>query len=73
MSSRTRCRDDRTVDVNRIDVAQTYIPSSSLLDEVKAAYAHDVDAKQLIEFPSAPSDKACRKLPLVYERVHIGI
>ncbi|OWY93236.1 reverse transcriptase, partial [Phytophthora megakarya] len=37
---------------------RTYTPSSSLLDEVKAAYAHDADAKQLIEFLSAPSDKA---------------
>ncbi|OWZ00633.1 reverse transcriptase [Phytophthora megakarya] len=48
----------RTVDVNRIGVARTYTPSSSLLDEVKAAYAHDAFAKQLIEFLSAPSDKS---------------
>ncbi|OWY94190.1 reverse transcriptase, partial [Phytophthora megakarya] len=46
------------VDVNKVDVARTYTPSSFLLDEVKTAYAHDADAKQLIE------------LPLVYERVH---
>ncbi|OWZ14064.1 reverse transcriptase [Phytophthora megakarya] len=32
--------------------------ADSLLDEVKAAYANDADAKQLIEFLSAPSDKA---------------
>ncbi|OWZ16877.1 reverse transcriptase [Phytophthora megakarya] len=49
-------------DVNRIDVARTYTPSSSLLNEVKTAYAHDADAKQLIEFLSAPSDKARRKV-----------
>ncbi|OWY93640.1 Retrovirus Polyprotein [Phytophthora megakarya] len=54
----------KTVDVNRNDVARTYTPSSSLLDEVKAACAHDADAKQPIEFLSAPSDKARRKLAL---------
>ncbi|OWY99524.1 LOW QUALITY PROTEIN: reverse transcriptase [Phytophthora megakarya] len=63
MSSRTRCC-VKTVDINRVDVARTYTPSSSLLDEVKAAYAHDADAKLLIEFLSAPSDKACRNLRL---------
>ncbi|OWY98669.1 hypothetical protein PHMEG_00030509 [Phytophthora megakarya] len=47
---------------SRIEVARTYTPSASLLDEVKAAYAHDADAKQLIEFLSSPSDKARRKL-----------
>ncbi|OWZ02415.1 reverse transcriptase [Phytophthora megakarya] len=52
----------KTAGINRIDVARTYTPSSSLLDEVKAAYAHDTDAKQQIEFLSAPSDKARRKL-----------
>ncbi|OWY91384.1 reverse transcriptase, partial [Phytophthora megakarya] len=31
----------KTADVNRIVVARTFTPSSSLLDEVKAAYAHD--------------------------------
>ncbi|OWY96214.1 LOW QUALITY PROTEIN: Gag/polymerase/env Polyprotein [Phytophthora megakarya] len=50
----------KTADFNRIDVARTYTPSSSLLDE--AACAHDADAKQLIESLSAPSDKARRKL-----------
>ncbi|OWZ15109.1 reverse transcriptase [Phytophthora megakarya] len=59
-----------TVDVDRIDVARTYTPSSSLLDEVKAAFALDADAKKLIELLSAPSDKAPRKLALVYERMH---
>ncbi|OWZ20883.1 reverse transcriptase [Phytophthora megakarya] len=49
----------RTIDVHRIDVARTYTPSSSSLDEVKAACTN---AKQLIEFLSAPSDKPRRKL-----------
>ncbi|OWY95593.1 Retroelement, partial [Phytophthora megakarya] len=48
----------KTVDINRVDVARTYTPSSSLLDEVKTACAQDADAKQLIEFLSAPSDKS---------------
>ncbi|OWY95677.1 reverse transcriptase [Phytophthora megakarya] len=52
----------KTVDINRVDVTRNYTPSSSLLDEVKAAYAQDADAKQLIEFLSAPSDKSRRKL-----------
>ncbi|OWY93140.1 reverse transcriptase, partial [Phytophthora megakarya] len=52
----------KTVDINRVDVVRNYTPSSSLLDEVKAAYAHDADAKQLIEFLSAPPDKTRRKL-----------
>ncbi|OWY91903.1 Retroelement [Phytophthora megakarya] len=52
----------KTADINRIDVARNYTPLSSLLDEGKAAFAHDADAKQLIEFLSAPSDKARRKL-----------
>ncbi|OWZ05726.1 reverse transcriptase [Phytophthora megakarya] len=47
----------KTVDVNQIDVARTYTPSSFLLDEV-----NDSNAKQLIEFLSAPSDKARWKL-----------
>ncbi|OWZ01884.1 reverse transcriptase, partial [Phytophthora megakarya] len=48
----------RTADINRIDVARAYTPSSPLLDEVKAAYADDADAKRLIEFLSAPSYEA---------------
>ncbi|OWZ02830.1 Retrovirus Polyprotein [Phytophthora megakarya] len=63
----------KTADANRIDVARTYTLSSTLLDEVKAAYAHNADAKQLIEFLSAPSDKARWKLAPVYEQVHTGI
>ncbi|OWY93024.1 Retrotransposable element [Phytophthora megakarya] len=71
--SRRRDYAVKTADINRIDVVRTYTPSSSLMDEVTAAYAHDADAKQLIEFLSAPSDKARRKLALVYEQVHTGI
>ncbi|OWZ22522.1 Retroelement [Phytophthora megakarya] len=52
----------KTADVNRIDVIRRYTLSSSLLDEVKVPYAHDADAKQQIEFLSAPSDKARWKL-----------
>uniref|UniRef100_H3GU71 Reverse transcriptase domain-containing protein n=1 Tax=Phytophthora ramorum TaxID=164328 RepID=H3GU71_PHYRM len=37
-------------------------PSSSLLDDVKATYAHDADAKQLLEYFSTPSDKSRQKL-----------
>ncbi|OWZ04988.1 reverse transcriptase [Phytophthora megakarya] len=46
----------KTVDVNRRSDIYTVAVF------VKAAYAHDADAKQLIEFLSAPSDKARRKL-----------
>ncbi|OWY93978.1 reverse transcriptase [Phytophthora megakarya] len=61
----------KTVNVNRIDVARTYTPSSSLLDEVAGACAHDADAKQLIEFLSAPSDKTRLKLaPRLRARAH---
>ncbi|OWZ07934.1 reverse transcriptase, partial [Phytophthora megakarya] len=52
----------KTADINQIYVARRYTLSSSLLDEVKAADDADADAKQLIEFLLAPSDKACRKL-----------
>ncbi|OWZ06716.1 Retrovirus Polyprotein, partial [Phytophthora megakarya] len=51
----------KTVAVNRIDLARTYTPSSSLMDEVKAAFAHDTDVKQLIEFLSVSFDQARRK------------
>ncbi|POM71574.1 DNA/RNA polymerase [Phytophthora palmivora] len=53
----------KTADANTIGVVKTYIPSSSLVDDVKAAYANDADTKQLIEYLSAPSDKARRQLP----------
>ncbi|POM73037.1 Hypothetical protein PHPALM_10156, partial [Phytophthora palmivora] len=66
-------------DANTIGVVKTYIPSSSLVDDVKAAYANDADTKQLIEYLSAPSDKARRKLPAHLRarahryRVHEGL
>uniref|UniRef100_H3H744 Reverse transcriptase domain-containing protein n=1 Tax=Phytophthora ramorum TaxID=164328 RepID=H3H744_PHYRM len=49
-------------DANCVGVVRTTTPSSSLLDEVKAAYAHDADAKQLLEYFSTPSDKSRQKL-----------
>ncbi|KAL4118119.1 hypothetical protein PRIC2_010446 [Phytophthora ramorum] len=49
-------------DANAVGVVRTTTPSSSLLDEVKAAYAHDADAKQLVEYFSTPSDKSRQKL-----------
>uniref|UniRef100_H3H3Q1 Integrase catalytic domain-containing protein n=1 Tax=Phytophthora ramorum TaxID=164328 RepID=H3H3Q1_PHYRM len=49
-------------DANAVGVVRTTTPSSSLLDEVKAAYAHDADAKQLLEYFSTPSDKSRQKL-----------
>ncbi|OWZ12889.1 reverse transcriptase [Phytophthora megakarya] len=47
----------KTIDANRIDVARTYTPSS-------AAYAHDANAKRLIEFLFTPSVKERWKLTL---------
>ncbi|KAL4115762.1 hypothetical protein PRIC2_012768 [Phytophthora ramorum] len=49
-------------DANAVCVVRTTIPSSSLLDDVKAAYAHDADVKQLLEYFSTPSDKSRQKL-----------
>uniref|UniRef100_H3GYE8 Reverse transcriptase domain-containing protein n=1 Tax=Phytophthora ramorum TaxID=164328 RepID=H3GYE8_PHYRM len=49
-------------DANAVGVVRTTTPSSSLLDDVKAAYAHDADAKQLLEYFSTPSDKSRQKL-----------
>ncbi|POM67541.1 LOW QUALITY PROTEIN: Reverse transcriptase, partial [Phytophthora palmivora] len=60
----------KTADANTIGVAKTYIQSSSLVDDVKAAYANDADTKQLMEYLSAPSDKARRKLPAHFARAH---
>ncbi|KAG3041233.1 hypothetical protein PC121_g23407 [Phytophthora cactorum] len=55
--------DFRTTDSNRIGVESVSAPSSSsLIDDVKAAYASDADAKQLLSYASAPSDEARRKL-----------
>ncbi|KAG6579999.1 reverse transcriptase [Phytophthora cinnamomi] len=51
------------VDVNAIDAMRSSKPTSSLLDDVKAAYAHDADAKLLLAYGTAPSDKSRQKLP----------
>ncbi|KAG3196010.1 hypothetical protein PC128_g8029 [Phytophthora cactorum] len=53
----------KTADANQIGVERVSAPSSSLIDDVKAAYASDADAKQLLSYASAPSDEARRKLP----------
>ncbi|KAG3232237.1 hypothetical protein PI124_g22674 [Phytophthora idaei] len=50
----------KTADANRIGVESVSAPSSSLIDDVKAAYASDADAKQLLSYTSAPSDEARR-------------
>ncbi|GMF82204.1 unnamed protein product [Phytophthora fragariaefolia] len=49
-------------DANAIGVVRTSIPSLSLLDDVRSAYANDTDAKQLINYFAAPSDKSRQKL-----------
>ncbi|KAG3017433.1 hypothetical protein PC121_g8591 [Phytophthora cactorum] len=61
----------KTADANRIGVERVSAPSSSLIDDVKAAYASDADAKQLLSYASAPSDEARRKLaPDLCARAH---
>ncbi|KAG3081462.1 hypothetical protein PI124_g13374 [Phytophthora idaei] len=45
----------KKADANRIGVESVSAPSSSLIDDVKAAYASDADAKQLLSYTSAPS------------------
>ncbi|KAG3204054.1 hypothetical protein PC129_g22644 [Phytophthora cactorum] len=61
----------KTADANRIGVERVSAPSSSLIDDVKAAYASDADAKQLQSYASAPSDEARRKLaPHLRARAH---
>ncbi|KAG3230771.1 hypothetical protein PI124_g24131 [Phytophthora idaei] len=61
----------KTADANRIDVERVSAPSSSLIDDVMAAYASDADAKQLLSYASAPSDEAHRKLaPHLRARAH---
>ncbi|GMF61449.1 unnamed protein product [Phytophthora fragariaefolia] len=49
-------------DANAIGVVRTSTPSSSLLDDVRSAYANDADAKQLLNYFAAPSDKSRLKL-----------
>ncbi|KAG3201119.1 hypothetical protein PC128_g4133 [Phytophthora cactorum] len=61
----------KTADANRIGVESVSSPSSSLIDNVKAVYASDADAKQLLSYASAPSDEARRKLaPHLRARAH---
>ncbi|KAG3161050.1 hypothetical protein PC128_g20892 [Phytophthora cactorum] len=61
----------KTADANRIGVERVSAPSSSLIDDVKATYASDADAKQLQSYASAPSDEARRKLaPHIRARAH---
>ncbi|KAG3131897.1 hypothetical protein PC128_g26540 [Phytophthora cactorum] len=61
----------KTADTNRIGVESVSAPSSSLIDDVKAAYASDADAKQLLSYASVPSDEARRKLaPHLRARAH---
>ncbi|GMF61131.1 unnamed protein product [Phytophthora fragariaefolia] len=58
-------------DANTIGVVRTSTPSSSLLDDVRSSYANDVDAKQLLNYFAAPSDKSRQKLTKhVRARVH---
>ncbi|KAG3069003.1 hypothetical protein PC121_g9980 [Phytophthora cactorum] len=52
----------KTADANRIGVERVSAPSSSLVDNVKAAYASDADTKQLLSYASVHSDEARRKL-----------
>ncbi|KAG3131886.1 hypothetical protein C6341_g23156 [Phytophthora cactorum] len=67
-------RPDYTVKIanaNRIGVERVSAPSSSSIDDVKAAYASDTGAKQLLSYASAPSDEARRKLaPHLRARAH---
>ncbi|GMF61842.1 unnamed protein product [Phytophthora fragariaefolia] len=49
-------------DANAIGVVRTSTPSSSLLDDVRSAYANDADAKQLLDCFAALSDKSRQKL-----------
>uniref|UniRef100_H3GE82 Reverse transcriptase domain-containing protein n=1 Tax=Phytophthora ramorum TaxID=164328 RepID=H3GE82_PHYRM len=66
-------------DANAVGVVRTTTPSSSLLDDVKAAYTHDADAKHLLEYFSTPSDKSRQKLAkhlrarVLCYRVHNGL
>ncbi|GMF15584.1 unnamed protein product [Phytophthora fragariaefolia] len=45
-------------DVNAIGVVRTATRSSSFLDDVRSTYANDADAKQLLDYFAAPSDKS---------------
>ncbi|KAG4059157.1 hypothetical protein PC123_g5892 [Phytophthora cactorum] len=61
----------KTADGNRIGVESVSASSLTLIGDVKAAYASDTDAKQLLSYASAPSDEARRKLvPHLRARAH---
>ncbi|KAG3096107.1 hypothetical protein PI125_g16069 [Phytophthora idaei] len=60
----------KTAYANRIDVERVSAPSSSLIDDVKAAYASDADAKQLLSYASAPSS-SCTSLSCARKTVAI--
>ncbi|KAG4036969.1 hypothetical protein PC123_g27462 [Phytophthora cactorum] len=61
----------KTADANRFGIERVSAPSSSLIDDVKAAYASDSDTKQLLSYASAPSDETRRKLaPQLRARAH---
>ncbi|GMF34017.1 unnamed protein product [Phytophthora fragariaefolia] len=47
---------------NAIGVVLTSTPSSSLVDDVRSAYTNDTDAKRLVNYFAAPSDKSGQKL-----------
>ncbi|KAG2875205.1 hypothetical protein PC114_g24858 [Phytophthora cactorum] len=60
-----------TADANRIGIERVSTPSSSLIEDVKAAYASDADAKLLMSYASVPSNEARRKLaPHLRARAH---
>ncbi|GMF62045.1 unnamed protein product [Phytophthora fragariaefolia] len=57
--------------VNAIGVVRTSTPSSSLLDDVRSAYANDTDAKHMLNYFAAASDKSRQKLAKhLLARVH---
>ncbi|KAG2783669.1 hypothetical protein PC116_g26441 [Phytophthora cactorum] len=62
----------KTADANRIGVESVSAPSSSLIDDVKTAYASDADAKQLLSYASAPSSSctslSCARRTAVIQR-----
>ncbi|KAG2802927.1 hypothetical protein PC113_g15957 [Phytophthora cactorum] len=61
----------KTADANRIGIERVSAPSSPLIDDVKAAYMSDPDAKQLLSYVPAPPDEASRKLaPHLRARAH---
>ncbi|KAG3075595.1 hypothetical protein PI125_g21709 [Phytophthora idaei] len=70
----------KIADANRIGVERVSAPSSSSsIDDVKAAYASDADAKPLLSYVSASSGEAHRKLAPHHRgrahryRVHEGL